>query len=99
MRARWLAFLLLVLIAAPVAAQVSNLPTLTAPVNDAAGVIDAESARALDAKIRALKDATGDVVIVTTVPSIKPYATVEEYAAACKQFDPAPIIVPPFGQP
>lgn len=80
MRAMLLAFVLLLAVTPPAVAQSSGLPALTAPVNDAAGVIDAGSARELDARIRALRNATGDVVIVATVPTIAPYATVEEYA-------------------
>ena len=79
MRARLIALALL-LVVAPMAAQVSNLPTLTQRVNDTAGVIDDASVKDLEGKIRGLKDATGDVLIVTTVPSITPFATVEEYA-------------------
>lgn len=89
MRAVLLASLLLFVAAVPAAAQLSNLPQLTAPVNDFAGVIDADSAGQLDARIRALKNATGDVVIVTTVPTIAPYATVEDYAV--KLFEKAGI--------
>ena len=55
-------------------------PVLTAPVNDFAGVIDAESKRQLDERIRALQAASGDVVIVATVPTFQPYADIEEYA-------------------
>jgi uncharacterized protein len=58
----------------------ADIPALTAPVNDFARVIDADSERELDRRIRALKNATGDVVVVATVPTFKPYATIEEYA-------------------
>ncbi|MEI6244551.1 MAG: TPM domain-containing protein [Acidobacteriota bacterium] len=89
MRAVLIASFLLFVAAAPAGAQLSNLPKLTAPVNDIAGVIDANSARDLDARIRALKDATGNVVIVVTVTTIAPYATVDEYAV--KLFEKAGI--------
>jgi len=89
MRAMLLASALLLASAPPAAAQSSSLPALSAPVNDLAGVIDAGSARELDARIRALRTATGDVVIVATVPTIAPYATVEEYAV--KLFEKAGI--------
>jgi uncharacterized protein len=56
------------------------LPELTQPVNDFAHVIDAESARQMDAMIRALQAKTGDVVVVATVPTIEPYGGIEEYA-------------------
>ena len=55
-------------------------PELTAPVNDFANVIDANSERELDRRIRSLKAASGDVVIVATVKTYKPYGSIEEYA-------------------
>ena len=55
-------------------------PALTQPVNDFANVIDAASSEALDRRIRALKDATGDVLVVATVQTFQPYASIEEYA-------------------
>ena len=55
-------------------------PALTAPVNDFANVIDAASERELDRRIRALQAASGDVVVVATVPTFQPYAGIEEYA-------------------
>ncbi len=55
-------------------------PALTQPVNDFANVIDDESERELDRRIRALERATGDTVAVATVQTFKPYATIEEYA-------------------
>src|SRR3954468_15457229 len=60
------------------------LPELTAPVNDFGKVVDAENASAMDRMIRALQAATGDVVIVETVPTIEPYGDIREYAV--KQF-------------
>ena len=64
------------------AAQRSNEtpPELTQPVNDFAGVIDQASRSELDRTIRALKGATSDVVVVATVPTIKPYGDIREYA-------------------
>ena len=59
----------------------SPLPELTLPVNDFAHVIDAPSAAAIDRMSRALQAKTGDVVVVVTVPSVAPYADVNEYAA------------------
>ena len=53
---------------------------LTAPVNDFANVIDAASASELDRRIRALQAATGDVVVVATVPTFQPYGDIDEYA-------------------
>jgi uncharacterized protein len=55
-------------------------PELTAPVSDFANVIDANSERELDRRIRSLKAASGDVVIVATVKTYKPYGDIEEYA-------------------
>ena len=55
-------------------------PALTQPVNDFAKVIDPDSAREIDRRIRALEQATGDVVVVATVPAVKPYAGIEELA-------------------
>ena len=55
-------------------------PELTAPVNDFAGVVDAESARALDELIRALQAASGDAVVVATVKTFKPWGDVQSYA-------------------
>ena len=56
-------------------------PELTQPVNDFAGVIDPESAAQMDALIRSLQKATsGDVVVVATVDTFKPYGDIREYA-------------------
>jgi uncharacterized protein len=55
-------------------------PQLTAPVNDTAQVIDAASAGELDRIIRSLQTATGDVIVVATVPTIGSYGSIEEYA-------------------
>jgi uncharacterized protein len=70
--------LLLVLLALPARAQ--NLPELTAPVNDFAHVIDAQSAAGIERLSRSLKSASGDVVVVATVPTIEPYGDIQEYA-------------------
>ena len=55
-------------------------PALTAPVNDFANVIDAGSKAELERRILALKEATGDVIIVATVPTFQPYGSIEEFA-------------------
>ena len=56
-------------------------PVLTGPVNDLAGVIDAQSKSELERRIRALQKATGDVVVVATVKTFQPdYADIREYA-------------------
>jgi uncharacterized protein len=46
-------------------------PELTQPVNDFAGVIDAESARQMESLIRSLQETTGDVVVVATIKSLE----------------------------
>jgi len=89
MYTRFVTSLLFALSATAVTAQLSNLPALTQPVNDIAQVIDADSARELDARIRALREATGTVVIIATVPTIAPYTSVDEYAV--KLFEKAGI--------
>lgn len=55
-------------------------PHLSAPVNDFAHVIDSASAAELDRRIRALQAASGDVVVVATVPTFQPYGDINEYA-------------------
>jgi uncharacterized protein len=58
----------------------ADLPELTQPVNDFAHITDATDAAAMDQMIRSLKAATGDVVVVATVPDIDGYADIREYA-------------------
>jgi uncharacterized protein len=70
--------ILLWLAAGPAAAQA--LPTLSAPVNDFAHVIDAASTAAMDRQIRSLEGATHDAVVVVTVDTFAPYGSIEEYA-------------------
>ena len=72
--------LVLSLMPFPAFAQTTPLPELTAPVNDFANVIDAESEASIDKMSRALQAASGDVVVVATVPDIDGYATAREYA-------------------
>lgn len=55
-------------------------PELTNPVNDFAHVIDPASARALEALILALQQASNDVVVIATVDTVAPYADIREYA-------------------
>jgi uncharacterized protein len=55
-------------------------PPLTGTVNDFANIIDPASRAELDKRIRALKAASGDVVVVATVPTFQPYGTIDEYA-------------------
>jgi uncharacterized protein len=70
---------ILLLAAATLAAQPPT-PQLTEPVNDFAGVVDAESAARIDEIIRSLERASGDVVVVATIDTFKPYADIREYA-------------------
>ena len=79
-RAAALAVALLVIVWAGAAAAQPAPPQLTQPVNDFAHVIDPQSARTIDALIRSLQRATGDVVVVATVETFQPYATIDEYA-------------------
>jgi uncharacterized protein len=60
--------------------QGTEPPALTQVVNDFAGVIDSSSAQAIDRISRTLQVATGDVVVVATVPTVAPYADIREYA-------------------
>jgi uncharacterized protein len=73
------AVVLLLTSLAALSAQTSDLPELTEPVNDFAHVIDASNRAEIDRMIRTLKTATGDVVVVATVPTIAPYGDVREY--------------------
>jgi uncharacterized protein len=61
-------------------AGAADLPELTAPINDFAHVIDPANSAAMDDMIRKLKAATGDVVVVATVPDIEGYGDIREYA-------------------
>jgi uncharacterized protein len=60
-------------------ASAQEPPPLTAPVNDFAQVIDAATERELDRRIRTLRDATGDTLVVATVRSVRP-SDVESFA-------------------
>ena len=74
---------------AMLAAAAQTFPALTAPVNDFAGVIDSASASELDKRIRSLQATTKDALIVVTVKTIAPAASIEEYAV--KLFEQAGI--------
>lgn len=63
-------------------ARAQELPELTAPVNDFANVVDPQSEAAMDALIRSLQRASGDVVVVAAIDTIAPYADIREYAVA-----------------
>lgn len=66
--------------ATAVAQTEAQLPAISQPVTDLAGVIDRASAASIDRLSRALQQATGDVVVVVTVPTVAPYADINEYA-------------------
>ena len=70
----------LALLAAGGVLLAQDVPALTAPVNDFANVIDAASEREIDARIRALEKASGDVIIVATVNTFAPFGSIEEMA-------------------
>lgn len=73
-------FALVTLVDRPAGAQTATaLPVLSQPVTDLASVIDASSAAAIDRLSRSLQAATGDVVVVVTVPSVDPYTDIREY--------------------
>jgi uncharacterized protein len=61
------------------AAPADDLPLLTQPLNDFAHVVDRESAAQIDRLSRALESATGDTIVVATVPTFAPYADIDEY--------------------
>lgn len=61
-------------------AQQAELPELTGVVNDFAHVIDPKSAAEIERLSRALLAASGDVVVVATVPNIAGYGDIREYA-------------------
>lgn len=62
------------------AANAQEVAPLNDTVNDYASVIDASSRQELDAMIRALQQASGDVVVVATIDTFQPFADVREYA-------------------
>ncbi len=72
------AALLLALVTA--AAAAAQLPELTAPVNDFAGVIGEPAEAELDGLIRKLQAASGDVLVVATVKTFEPAADIRTYA-------------------
>jgi uncharacterized protein len=78
-----LLFLIVALVALPAAAQqpgATELPVLTEPVNDFAHILDATNASEIARMSRALLAATGDTVVVVTVPTFAPYGSIQEYA-------------------
>lgn len=76
------AFLLAILLVVVrgTAAGAQQIPDLTGPVNDFAGVTDTASRQQMDQLIRALQQASGDVVVVATIDTYAPAADIREYA-------------------
>jgi uncharacterized protein len=62
------------------AAAQPPLPELTEPVNDFANVIALEEEREIAQLSRSLMAASGDAIVVVTVDTVAPYATVRDYA-------------------
>ena len=56
------------------------LPELTQPVHDFADAIDPSTEQQVDQLSRSLQAASGDVLVVVTVPTIEPYGDIREYA-------------------
>lgn len=81
-RSSWLAPLALLALLAPLASLYAQPlpPELTRAVNDFADVIDPASEAELERRIVALKDASGDVVVVATIDTFAPYGDIREYA-------------------
>jgi uncharacterized protein len=77
---RSLSVLGLLVLATAVHAADAPLPALDQPVTDLANVIDSTSKDELDRLSRVLKAASGDILVVVTVPSYKPYADIRSYA-------------------
>lgn len=78
-RAAFVSVIVLTL-ASPARAADPPLPVLEQPVTDLANVIDADSKAKIDHLSRVLKAASGDVVVVVTVPTFQPYADIRSYA-------------------
>jgi uncharacterized protein len=72
--------LLLSLSPAVLAQESAQLPALTEPVTDLANVIDPQTEQQIEEISRALQAASGDTVVVVTVPTIGQYADLREYA-------------------
>lgn len=77
---RWTGAVLLVLAAGLADVRAVDLPALSAPVNDFAGVVGASEAARMDQVIRALQSKSGDAVVVATVRTIAPEGDIRAYA-------------------
>ena len=76
----WIVVAVFVVVSSAAAHAQDLPPELTRPVNDFAGVIDPESEAAMEALIRSLQQASGDVVVVAAIDSFAPYGDINEYA-------------------
>lgn len=76
----WAFALVLLTVGGAVAQTSTEVPALTSEVNDFARVIDAGSSASIARTVGALKAASGDVIVVATVPTIAPYDDIREYA-------------------
>jgi uncharacterized protein len=72
--------LLIALLLLSIPSRAADMPALTGPVNDFAHIIDPQSAAGIERLSRSLKAASGDVVVVATVPTIEPYGDIQQYA-------------------
>jgi uncharacterized protein len=75
-----LPFALCLLTCAPAASAQQPIPVLTDTVNDFAMVVDENSRRRIDEVVRALQQASGDVVVVATIRTVEPWGDIREYA-------------------
>jgi uncharacterized protein len=75
-----LALLVVGLCVGAAVAGAQPLPELSQPVTDLANVVEADDAAEMDRMIRALQQATGDVVVVVTAATYAPYGDIREYA-------------------
>ena len=79
------AFVLALVVLPPVGFTQPATPQLTQAVNDFAGIVDAASKSELERRINSLMAASGDVLVVTTVPNIEGFMDIRE--AAVKTFE------------
>ena len=79
-RRRWSLLLVAGLFVSVAVSAQPALPDLTQPVNDTAGVIDAEHAARIDRLSRDLQAATGDVIVVATRQQVAPFMDIRELA-------------------
>lgn len=77
----WVALVLAISVVGRAGLGAAELPVLSQPVHDLAGVVDASSAARLDDLSRRLQAATGDVIVVLTIPTYQPdFGDIRDYA-------------------